>query len=530
MAGWAARRAEAQAAAARGEPLEAVKIAMREMKAFADEHEIHALPIETKAFFADPRSFSPVFKGSGASAAARRALSEILAERGLGFLQLEQPLRALGDLEAARDLLEDTGGGAPAAVGPRLAEGLARARLAAGEIQARERRAKEATKVPVTILTGFLGAGKTTLLNHILRANHGMKFAIIENEVGQVGIDNQLIQDASSATKTEETITVLDNGCLCCTVRSDLIDAIQRILRRADAQAANLRAGIGEQGRAPLDGILIETTGLADPGPVIKTFYAEEELLDRTKINGVLTVVDACHFLQQVRRSRSAGAVNESAQQVGFADRLLLNKVDAVDGSTLEQVEASIRSINELCSITRCSLSQNPWAVDLPGLLAAESFSLDRVLDELGATGAPAAPPGLPPLPKRARIGPGALDVVRSSFSPKSRHDSDIGTFTVTLEGAPLVLERFTEVMNSLRAEKAVDLYRYKGIVCVREPGGATRRAVLQGVHDLCLFEPRGPWPPEATPKSQIVFIGRSLDRELYGRLFEKTKEGALGE
>mmetsp|Transcript_81335 Transcript_81335/g.226003 ORF Transcript_81335/g.226003 Transcript_81335/m.226003 type:complete len:436 (-) Transcript_81335:49-1356(-) len=380
--------------------------------------------------------------------------------------------------------------------------------------------------IPATILTGFLGAGKTTLLKRVLTEAHGQKIAVIENEVGSIGIDNKLIGDpAGIAARTEETVTLLDNGCLCCTVRSDLIAAVSQILDRAEAIAANgLAAGAGAAGTGPpLDAIVIETTGLADPGPVCKTFYAEESLRERTRIDGVLTVVDAAHFLEQLRRRRSDGAVNESAQQVGFADKLLLNKVDAVDAAAVEAVEAEVRSINAACPIIRCSLAQRPNEVPLGELLGVGSFCLDRILQDLLGEAAEVEAPAA----KRRRGGPQALCQLRPP-PVQSRHDTGVRTCAFTLAGAPLVLDRFMQVMNTIRVEKAVDLYRYKGVVCVREASGGLKRAVMQGVHDMCQFQPRGRWPAGEPPVSQLVFIGRDLDEALWGRLFDKTQEGAL--
>lgn len=442
---------------------------------------------------------------------------------------------------------------------------LAQVRSEMAVVREAERKAEAARKVPVTVLTGFLGAGKTTLLNYILRAKHGWRIAVIENEIGAIGIDNQLIDSAGMTTKTEELVTLLDNGCLCCTVRSDLIPAVLAILDKAEAAAANQRAEAATNGLEappanPLDAILIETTGLADPGPVCKTFFVEEQLRARTRMDGVLTVVDAVHFLQQLNRERSDGSVNESVQQVAFADTLLLNKIDCVKEGEIPQLEAELQQINSTCRIIHSSLTQRANEVPLDQLLGCESFALDRVLTDFEQR------PGLvQPLAKRRRGPNGAQLLSRdyvsmnigkaaealraskmpgealaskmpeapdfcSTWKPKSRHDTGVTTFSYDLTGAPLILDRFLKVMNTIRAENAVDLYRYKGAVCVKEPSGALKRAVLQGVHDLCEFEPRGPWPSGEPPRSQIVFIGRKLDEALWGRLLEKTKEGVLDE
>jgi len=178
-------------------------------------------------------------------------------------------------------------------------------------------------KIPVTILTGFLGAGKTTLLNYILKEQHGKKYAVIENEMGAVAVDNMLLEDAIQKSDTVESITVLDNGCLCCSIRDDLVGAIKGIVKTVEARYAK---GVQD---ARLDGIIIETTGIADPGPIVKTFCMSEEVEKYCKVDGIVTLVDGAHFLSQLTRERAKDAVNESAQQVAFADKVLLNKVDA---------------------------------------------------------------------------------------------------------------------------------------------------------------------------------------------------------
>jgi len=288
---------------------------------------------------------------------------------------------------------------------------------------------------------------------------------------------------------------------------------------KVNARAAGCHVN---EDQPPLDGIIIETTGLADPGPVCKTFFAEEDILSRTRIDGVLTVVDACHFLSQVQRIRSDGAVNESAQQVAFADKLLLNKVNLATEAHLQLVETEIRRLNEICPIFRCNLVACTDQLPLDRILGSETFSLDRVLQDLGEASTPDV--------RAAKKPRTEADAFCAAFKPKSRHDSGIATCAITIEGAPVILQRFLDVMNSLRTQHASDLYRYKGIVCVKEETGGIKRSAMQGVHDMCMFQPRGVWPAEMPHRSELVFIGRNLDEALWKRLFEKTKEGALGE
>merc|ERR1711904_149910 len=185
-------------------------------------------------------------------------------------------------------------------------------------------------KVPVSILTGFLGSGKTTLLNHILRANHGKKIAVIENEFGEVGIDDALVQGGSMAE--EENIVEMNNGCICCTVRGDLIAGLKKLIKN------------GKKTGKSLDGVIIETTGLADPAPVAQTFFADDFVQQHMRLDGILTLVDAKHIIQHLEDEKPEGVENEAVEQLAFADRILLNKCDLVDNEDeLKEVEKRIR-------------------------------------------------------------------------------------------------------------------------------------------------------------------------------------------
>merc|ERR1712232_561410 len=220
-------------------------------------------------------------------------------------------------------------------------------------------------KVPTSIITGFLGAGKTTLLNHILKENHGKRIAIIENEFGEVGIDDALLQAQSKVT--EENVIEMNNGCICCTVRGDLIAGLKKLHKQT--------AGKGK----PLDGIIIETTGLADPAPVAQTFYADEFVQANMSLDGILTVVDAKHILQHLHEEKPDGVVNEAVEQVAFADRLLLNKIDLVSADALEEVKTEIRQINNTAQMRTTQDSR----IDMDFILGIEAFSLDKVLTQV---------------------------------------------------------------------------------------------------------------------------------------------------
>ncbi len=304
-------------------------------------------------------------------------------------------------------------------------------------------------QVPVTVLTGFLGAGKTTLLNRILTEQHGHRYAVIVNEFGEEGIDNDLVVDA------DEEVFEMNNGCICCTVRGDLIRILGGLMKRADQ----------------LDAIIIETTGLADPAPVAQTFFMDQDVADRTKLDAIVTVADAVHLNTQL------GEHHEAEEQIAFADVVLLNKTDLVDADGLEGVETRIRKINPYTKIIRTAHCEAP----LDNILGLDAFSLDRVLE----------------------VEP---DFLESDHDHE--HDDDVKSVSFVSE-TPLDLDKFETWFGNLLRTHGQDILRSKGII---EFLGVDERYVFQGVHMLMDASPMGNWPEGKSRSSRMVFIGRNLE------------------
>jgi G3E family GTPase len=314
-------------------------------------------------------------------------------------------------------------------------------------------------QVPVTVLTGYLGAGKTTLLNRILSEQHGKKYAVIVNEFGELGVDNDLVVNA------DEEVFEMNNGCICCTVRGDLIRIIEGLMKRKDR----------------FDGILVETTGLADPGPVAQTFFTDDDVKAKTRLDAIVTVIDAKHFLGQLEQG------SEAEQQVAFADVILLNKTDLVSAEELAKVEDRIRGINRYARIFRTEKSQ----IELEAILDKGAFDLGRILE----------------------FEP---DFLHSGHD--HHHEDEVRSLSITAD-RPVDPDRFQKWMGALLQIKGADIFRSKGILAI---DGAPRRYVYQGVHMMMDSAWGTPWKDGEKRSSKLVFIGRNLDGDNLQRGFEE--------
>ncbi|HUZ91233.1 MAG TPA: GTP-binding protein [Methylocella sp.] len=330
-----------------------------------------------------------------------------------------------------------------------------------------------AEKIPVTVLTGYLGAGKTTLLNRILTEDHGHKFAVIVNEFGEIGIDNDLVVGA------DEEVFEMNNGCICCTVRGDLIRIIEGLLKR----------------RGKFDAILVETTGLADPAPVAQTFFVDADVREAAKLDAVVTIADAKWLTERLKDAP------EAKNQIAFADVIILNKTDLVGAEELRDVEARIRAINPYAKL---HLTQN-CAVPLDAVLGRNAFDLQRILE----------------------IEPEFLNGEddhnhehghhehdhhhhHESHGLKHYHDEDMQSVALSIEG-DVDPEKFVPWLQDFVQKEGPSILRAKGILAFKDE---PKRFVFQGVHMLLDGDLQREWKPEEKRVSRLVFIGRNLKED----------------
>jgi len=339
--------------------------------------------------------------------------------------------------------------------------------------------------IPATILTGFLGAGKTTLLNRILREPHGMKIAVIENEFGEENIDNEiLVQDS------QEQIVEMSNGCICCTVRGDLIAGLVQLAQKR------------RNGELQFDRVVIETTGLANPGPVAQTFFMDEEIGVSYLLDGVITVVDASHAMQQLDR------FEEAQRQIGFADRVLLSKTDLASFESITALETRLKRINPRAPIMRSEFGKAP----INEILDIRGFNLNEKLE----------------------IDPDFLKVEEHHHDcddhcahdhdhahhhhehghghAHGSHTDDIAAF-VFRSDRPFDPTRLEEFIAGLVQTYGPRMLRYKGVLWLN---GATRKVIFQGVHQTMGSDLGSPWADGEERGSKIVFIGQNLPKEVF--------------
>jgi G3E family GTPase len=308
-----------------------------------------------------------------------------------------------------------------------------------------------ADKIPVTVLTGYLGAGKTTLLNRILSEPHGKKYAVIVNEFGEIGIDNELIVNA------DEEVFEMNNGCICCTVRGDLIRIIDGLMKR----------------KGHFDAIIVETTGLADPAPVAQTFFVDQDVSDLTRLDAIVTVADAKWLTDRLADAP------EAKNQIAFADVIILNKTDLVSADELAKVEARIRAINPYATLHKTERSQ----VELSAVLGRNAFDLERIVE----------------------IEP---DFLESGHHHHHADDVRSVSFSIPGEVEP---EKFMTWVNDLVQREGPSILRSKGILAFKDE---PKRFVFQGVHMILDGDLQRDWKTGETRQSKIVFIGRNLDEE----------------
>ena len=336
-------------------------------------------------------------------------------------------------------------------------------------------------KIPVTVLTGYLGAGKTTLLNRILSEPHGKKFAVIVNEFGEIGIDNELVVNA------DEEVFEMNNGCICCTVRGDLVRIIDGLMRR----------------KGKFDAIIVETTGLADPAPVAQTFFMDEAVGAKTKLDAVVTVADAKWLKDRLKDAP------EAKNQIAFADVIIINKTDLVQPEELVELEARIRAINPYATLHRTQRAQ----VDIADVLGRNAFDLDRILD----------------------IEPKFLEADEHDHDHhhdhdhgdghhhhhhgglKHYHDEDMQSLSLRSD-QPLDPDKFFPWIQDLVATEGKDILRCKGILSFK---GDDERFVFQGVHMILDGDHQRAWRDDEKRDSRIIFIGRNLPEEKIRAGFE---------
>jgi G3E family GTPase len=349
--------------------------------------------------------------------------------------------------------------------------------------------------IPSTILTGFLGAGKTTLLNRILHEDHGLRIAVIENEFGQENIDNEiLVQDSG------EQIIEMNNGCICCTVRGDLIVALEGLAQRRDA------------GELQFDRIVIETTGLANPGPVAQTFFVDEGVGAHYMLDAVITVVDARHAMAQLDEHE------EAQRQVGFADKILISKTDLVDAAELDELKLRLKRINPRAPMSNSNFGHAPLGevLDIKGFNLNDKLELDPDFLTADEAHDQAHHHAHDHEHEHEHVHTEACD--HSNDHHHAHHSDDIAAF-VFKSTRPFDPARLDEFLGSLVQVFGPRMLRYKGVLLM---DGADRKVVFQGVHQIMGSDLGAKWGEQEERGSKMVFIGKNLPKDVFIRGLEQ--------
>lgn len=412
-----------------------------------------------------------------------RAMCYLL--RAEALLDMDAPRRALTELHPVKELLERSRKGWPSEVLERIE--MADVRYHDRIAQNTERRKQEEdAKIPVTVITGFLGSGKTTLLNRILREQHGKRIAVIENEFGEVGIDSALVEQSE---RTTETIVEMNNGCICCTLRGDFIEGMQKVLKDVRARGSRL------------DSVFIETTGLADPSPIASTFFLDQFMRENYRLDSILGVCDSKHLLSQLEDVRDTACVNEASEQVAFSDRLLLTKTDLCTETEMSAVQQRLKQVNPFAVVLPMNLKDLDTPIPVQDMCDVRAFSLDRAME---------------------------FDATFLDNDDDHIHDPSIKALGVKLRGV-LNQNRLNNFFGEVMKRYPKEMYRMKGILDVKD---IEEKYIFHAVN--CHFggQPQGEWQPDVERESRAVFIGRDIDYAwLVGELkmcFEEPWNGIL--